>query len=42
MGHTAGFEYHGAEHKVIHTYEHGSDLTVEMLAPLDPSSTMRH
>ena len=23
------FEYHGAEHKVIHTYEHGSDLTVE-------------
>lgn len=23
------FEYHGAEHKVIHTYEHGRQLTVE-------------
>lgn len=23
------FMYHGAEHKVIHTYEHGDDLTVE-------------
>ena len=23
------FEYHGAEHKVIHCYEHGEDLTIE-------------
>lgn len=23
------FEYHGAEHKTIHCYEHGDDLTVE-------------
>lgn len=23
------FEYHGAEHKVIHCYEHGEELTVE-------------
>ncbi|NMA95787.1 MAG: DUF1385 domain-containing protein [Clostridiales bacterium] len=23
------FEYHGAEHKTIHCYEHGEDLTVE-------------
>lgn len=23
------FEYHGAEHKVIHAYEHGHELTVE-------------
>lgn len=26
------FEYHGAEHKTIHCYEHGEDLTVENAA----------
>jgi uncharacterized protein YqhQ len=33
------FEYHGAEHKVIHAYENGKDLTVndiKVYSPLHP------
>ncbi|MEW6585551.1 MAG: DUF1385 domain-containing protein [Nitrospirota bacterium] len=33
------FEYHGAEHKVIHAYENGKDLTIENIkkhSPLHP------
>jgi uncharacterized protein YqhQ len=33
------FEYHGAEHKVIHAYENGGDLTLEKIkdnSPLHP------
>jgi uncharacterized protein YqhQ len=30
------FEYHGAEHKVIHAYENGRDLTVKNIKPHSP------
>jgi uncharacterized protein YqhQ len=30
------FEYHGAEHKVIHTYEEGKELTVNNIKPNSP------
>ncbi|EFK96360.1 membrane protein containing DUF1385, partial [sediment metagenome] len=33
------FEYHGAEHKVIHAYENGNDLTlgnIKKFSPLHP------
>lgn len=30
------FMYHGAEHKVIHAYEHGLDLTIENIRKFSP------
>ena len=30
------FEYHGAEHKVIHAYENGKELNVENVKPFSP------
>jgi len=30
------FQYHGAEHKVIHAYEEGRELRVENILPLSP------
>ena len=30
------FEYHGAEHKVIHTYEEGKELTINNIRPNSP------
>ena len=36
------WQYHGAEHKTIHAYEHGDELTVENIKIFHEASQVRH